>query len=319
MISDGKEPPSIPSGVTAIEYSSPFDFQSLDPRVGNIFRIFIDHKFFSPIHPGIAERSFYGSAYYAPGSDIVAVAFHLGCVYFSLKRNAPRRRLLTIKNAIEISLCGEGEHHKRALSIPIPPELELRGVVLTVCIDYSPRTFPSVSRNGLRSREMPRSCPYSIRVSHFFLVTIFDEMPTFVAPGDFVRGSFQPFQLRAAEGGELSIPFSKVAFYQIFTRLNIANGMFLVFRIFFILQEGLVEVAFVEGTKMRIVPVPEGQSVSDALKKKVGQSEIASGEIHKFEPSETGLVVDGMAIDPILGIVMAQVVGAGRQRAKDRA
>jgi hypothetical protein len=97
---DVKDTPAIPPGVVAIEYSHPFDLQPLEPRVGHIFRVFVDTKYFVASHPGIVERSFYGSTYYAPGSDLVAMAFHLGCLYFSLKRNAPRRRLMTIRNAI---------------------------------------------------------------------------------------------------------------------------------------------------------------------------------------------------------------------------
>jgi hypothetical protein len=191
--------------------------------------------------------------------------------------------------------------------------------MLTIAIDYSPKTFPQVSRNGLRSREMPRLCPYSMRISHFWLVTVFDEKPRLVPPIEFIRGTFQPFQLRTSESGEVSVPFSKVAFYQLFTRLNIANGMFAVFRIFFILHEGFAEVAFIEGTKMKIVMVPEGVLVNEAMKRRPSQFEIASGEIHRFEASDTGLIVAGVAIEPIHGIILTQIVGAGRsQRLKDR-
>lgn len=315
---DFKEPATFDTGVIAIEYTYPFDVQKLEPRVGNIYRFFIHEKFFVLTHPPIAERGLYGCTYYAPHSDLTAIAMHFGCIFTSHKRKATtRRRLSTVRNALEICLCSEGEYHRRSNTLILAPELDLRGVVVTLCIDHSPSTFPQVMRNGIRSREFPRPCPFCLRISHFYLVTGFDEMPRLVPPGEFIHGSFQPIQ-RALENGEVSIPYSPLMFLQIFTRLNIANGIFSAFRIFLLVNDGFAEVVFTEGTRMKVMMLPEGATVSDAQKRRIVGSEIAAGEIHLFEPSENALTVSGTVIGPIHGIVLVQGPSGKTQRSKDK-
>jgi hypothetical protein len=115
------------------------------------------------------------------------------------------------------------------------------------------------------------------------------------------------------------IPFSSHIFLQLFTRLNIANGIFSIFRIFFIVPEGKIEITFVEGTKMRLSMINENMSALEIAKKKVSYPEVAIGELHQFEPTEDGLVVNETRFSPITGIVMLQLVGSGKtQRNKDK-
>jgi hypothetical protein len=117
------------------------------------------------------------------------MAFHLGCAYFSLKPNATPPsdhdsqcdRNLTLWRRQAPQSCSLCCHPSRIGSaVRCPDSLQ-------------------VSRNSLQSRP----CPNSMRISHF-LATVFDEMPGLVSPTEFVRGSFEPFQLRTSDSGELS-------------------------------------------------------------------------------------------------------------------
>lgn len=309
------------AGVVAIEYDTSFKWDDLNPKIGNIFRFFIDQNFFRPSHKPIQEKQIYGSTYNTPTSDLVCMAMHFGCLHFQLKRKATtRRRLLTTKNALEICLCGEAEYHKRAITIPVAQEIDLKGVVLTVCVERSPNHFPQVSRNGIRSRDTQMTFPYSLRISNYYLLTEFDEMPRLVRPQEFVRQNFLPIQLVAQDNGESMIPFSKALWAQLVTRLNIANGMFTIFRIFLVLGEGKAELVFIEGTKMKVLAASENLPANELAKKKIQPGgEIAEGYIHEFVPSDTGLKVGDVDITPVLGIIMIQLIGAGKSfRSKDK-
>jgi hypothetical protein len=303
----------------AIEYAPGFDFQSLDPKIGNMFRFFVDQKYIAPTHPPIAERELYGSTYYAPHSDLAAMVRHFGCLFFPSKRKSAQRRLNSISNAVEICLYGESDYHKRANVIQIPPEFGLRGVVVTVCIENTPTRFSQVFRNGIRSKDAQPTLSYSLRIAHFYLVSAFDDMPRLVAPSEYVRQSFHPIQLRPGSSGEMLIPFSSAVFSQIFTRLNITNGMFAVFRIFFVLVEAKVEVSFIEGTRMKLSEYSENAPALEIVKRKLQPSELVSGELSQFEVSDTDLLVNGISVGPISGIIMVQMIGTGKgQRSKDK-
>ena len=309
------------SGVTAIQYKATFKWEDLQPEIGNIFRFFIDQNYFRPSHKPIQERQLYGSTYNAPTSDLVCMAMHFGCLHFQSKRKATtRRRLLTTKNALEICLCGEAEYHKRATTMPVAQEIDLKGVVVTVCVERSPNHFPQVNRNGIRSRDTQVSFKYSLRISNYYLLTEFDEMPQLVEPQDYVRQNFMPIQLVAQENGESMIPFSRAIWAQIITRLNIANGMFTIFRIFLVLGDGKAELMFVEGTKMRVVAASENLPANELAKKKLPLgATIAEGHFHQFVPKENGLQVGDVEIAPVLGIIMIQLIGAGKSfRSKDK-
>jgi hypothetical protein len=306
-------------GLTAMEYVPGFDFQSLEPKVGNMFRFYIGQRYISPMHPPIAERELYGCTYYAPQSDLAAMAMHFGCLFFHSKRKSSVRRLNCVKNAIEICLCGESEYHKRCSLMAIPGDIGLKGIVVTICVENAPSHFHQVARNGIRSKDMQPTLPYCLRISHFYLVSGFDEMPLLVAPSEYVRQTFQPMQLRPGENGEVFVPFSPQIFFQLFTRLNIANGIFSVFRIFLLVGDGKMEVCFVEGTKMKVLSIAESGLVSDLVKKRISyQEEVAVGELHQFEANEAGLVVNGVSIGPVVGVIMVQVGLGKAQRMKDK-
>lgn len=311
----------VTSGVVAIQYKPTFKWEELEPEIGNIFRFFIDQNYFRPSHKPIQERQLYGSTYNAPMSDLVCMAMHFGCLHFQSKRKSTtRRRLLTTKNALEICLCGEAEYHKRAITIPVAQEIDLKGVVVTVCVERSPNHFPQVNRNGIRSRDTQLNFRYSLRISNYYLVTEFDEMPHLVEPQDFVRQNFIPIQLVAQENGESMIPFSRAMWAQIITRLNIANGMFTIFRIFLVLGDGKAELVFIEGTRMRVVAASENLPANELAKKRLPPgATIAEGHIHQFVPIENGLKVGDTVISPVLGMIMIQLIGAGKSfRSKDK-
>jgi hypothetical protein len=76
----------------------------------------------------------------------------------------------------------------------------------------------------------------------------------------------------------MAIPFSKATFPHLLMELNIVNGMFSVFGSLLSFQEGLMEVVFIQETKMKGGIAPQGQLVDEAVKKKPNPMELAMGE-----------------------------------------
>ncbi|KAK8890980.1 hypothetical protein M9Y10_028181 [Tritrichomonas musculus] len=288
--------------VTALEYTPNFNLSELKPQPGDIFRIFIDQKYTNYSHPPISGRVLYGGPYYAPESDISAISSHFGCLFqYHKRKSTSHRRLNTIRNALELSLCGEAEYGRRAQVIQFPIETQLKGVLLTICIDYSPPYFSQCKKNGLRSRDIREPRSYSIRVSHFWHVSEFDEPIIFENADNYVRHKYtmpiiseNDFIDSSKKESFASIEFNSAFFSQFLTRLNIINGLFIVYRVFFNMPDKKIEMTGDQTCNIIIRDAPsEDISLTDIAKRK----DQPGNDIVTCELSEVEILPDGLNIN----------------------
>lgn len=223
--------------MTAIEYTPSFDLKSLNPQPGDIIRFYINEKYSNYSHPPISHRMIYGSTYYAPDSDISAISSHFGCLFqYHKRKSLSHKRLNTVRNALEIAVCGEAEYARRAVIVQMPVETRIKGVVVTICVDFPPAYFPQCKRNGFQSRELQESRPFSLRVAHFWLVSDFDEPIELVNPENYVKQQYQLPPIKSLDGLSdrfIVLEYNQSFLKQFFTRLNIVNGLFMVYRVVF--------------------------------------------------------------------------------------
>lgn len=290
--------------VTALEYTPSFDLSKYHPQPGEIFRIFVDQKYTNYSHHPISQRTLYGGPYYAPESDISAISSHFGCLFqYHKRKSTSHRRLNTVRNAFELSLCGEAEYHRRAQCIQFPIETHLKGVLLTICIDFSPPFFPQCKKNGLRSRELREQRNYSIRISHFWHVSDFDEPIIFKEGNDYVRGKYvmptiaQNVFLDSAKKESFAlIEYNALFLNQILTRLNIVNGLFQVYRIFIETSNKKIEISGDQTCNLviRKAPPDDINSTEIARLKDQPGNEIVSCELCEIQILPDGIIADNM-------------------------
>jgi hypothetical protein len=276
---------------TAIEYRPGFNLASLRPAVGDLFRFFIAVRFISFDHRPIAERLCFGSTYYALHSDLAAVAVHTGCLYVNPKwRMAAARRLCTVQNLYELMSTSESQYAKSAIVIDLPLDFGLRGLLVQVYIDSSPGGFPSTQHNGLRSTEWTQATSLSLRITHSVLVTTYDPLPRFVPPVEFRRQSAICPVFHFALNDEIAVDFTPAIFLQIFSRLNVAKGLFRIFKLFFDCDNCRYEIVHVGDCTFKVLQ---------------GRVEIVpEAEMYDFHVTRRAIGVQSIRFDPVDGIIL---------------
>ncbi|OHS98514.1 hypothetical protein TRFO_35044 [Tritrichomonas foetus] len=312
---DGMEPKINPNysqyGITAIEYTPDFKISDLDPQPGDIFRFYVDEKYTNYSHPPLGGRVIYGAPYYAPESDISAISSHVGCLFqYHKRKSTSHRRLNTIRNALEISLCGEAEYHRRAQIIQFPLEAHPKGVLLTICIDYAPPSFPQCNRNGLRSRDLHDARPFSMRVSHFWLVSEFDEPIIFKRPQEYMRQKYLLPTLKEVDSNHtILIEFNTLFISQFLTRLNLINGLFSVYRFFFTAKNKKYELTGNTKCFLTVLEVTVESSTPEIAKRRDVQGEtITTCELSEFQILPDGFIINDYKFEGISEITLIQIV-----------
>lgn len=290
--------------VTALEYTPNFSLLDYNPQPGEIFRIFIDQKYTNYSHTPISQRTLYGGPYYAPESDISAISSHFGCLFqYHKRKSTSHRRLNTVRNAFELSLCGEAEYQRRVHVIQFPIETQLKGVLLTICIDYSPPFFPQCKKNGLRSRDIKEARNYSIRISHFWHVSDFDEPIIFKKGNDYIRQRYtmpiisqNEFIDSARRESFALIEYNATFFNQVLTRLNVINGLFQVYRIFIETSNKKIEITGDQACNLVIRDAPSEDINSTEIAKRKDQpgNEIVSCELCEVQVLPDGIIAGNM-------------------------
>lgn len=219
--------------ITSINYSLFFNVADLNPKIGMTYRIFVDQRFISFMHPPVIDRRLSGFIHYSPESDLVAVIMHTGCLFPDPKsKETTHRQFQTVTNLFETMCCSETEYHKRAVIYHIHNDVRIKGILVTILICPSPLSFQETNRNGIRSHKSSAST-FSYRISDFRILTKFDKMPKIVAIKDYVsRRIIQPL-FHLSFTGEVGIKYSKEIFDQFISQETIINGLFEVYRIFF--------------------------------------------------------------------------------------
>lgn len=222
-----------PNEITAIEYSLFFNIADLNPSIGMTYRIFVDQRFISYMHPPVIDKKIYGFMHYSPESDLAAVIMHTGCLFADTKsKETTHRQFQTITNFFETMCCSETEYHKRAVIYQIKNDVRIKGILVTILICPSPPSFQAVNRNGIRSKESPPST-FSFRISDFRILTKFDKMPKIVSIEDYCCKIIMQPTFHLSFTGEIGIKYSKEIFTQFISPETITNGIFEVYRIFF--------------------------------------------------------------------------------------
>jgi hypothetical protein len=78
--------------------------------------------------------------------------------------------------------CSEIEYPKVAIIVDLPLDLGVRGVLIQLYIDSSPGFFPSLQRNGFKSKELDHPELFSMRITHSSLLALHDPLPQLVRP-----------------------------------------------------------------------------------------------------------------------------------------
>ena len=298
--------------LSAIEYTPDLRIASLDPRPGDIFHFFVDEKYTNFSHPPLAQRMVFGSPYYAPDSDISAISSHFGCLFqYHKRKSSSYRRLNTVRNALELCLCGEAEYHRRAQIYQFPLEARPRGVFLTICVDYAPPSFSQCNRNGIRSRDLHEKRPYSLRVAHFWLVSDFDGPIEFKSPAEFVRHKYVlPPLKEVTPNHEVFLDFDPLFLNQFLTRLNIMNGLFSVYRVFFEIQnQKKIEVTTDIPCNLILYEVSEEATPSELAKKRDQRGkELKRCELSEVQILPNYLLFEKYLIENIKNIILIHIV-----------
>lgn len=283
---------------SALEFNPSFNISDFNPQTGEIFKIWVPINYISYNYPGISEHKVFGSTHYAPQSDIAGMILHSGILYINPKTKlSTYRRFCTVLNLFEVMGLNETEFHKSAVSLDLPIDLKISGVLVHIYIDTSPLTFPSMSRNGFRSTELLESQPFSMRITNFSIITAYDEQPSIVPPGQYLRQKAILPTFKFTFTGNIGIVFSRGIFMQLFSRFNIIHGMFNVYCIFFDVEQDRYEISSIGDTEFTVNKLIN-PSDTERRKKEV-ISVISSAFITDFAVGKNKLVIKGTVFQPV--------------------
>jgi hypothetical protein len=184
----------------------------------------------------------------------------------------------------------ESEYSKAAVVIHLPLDLGLNGLLIQVYVDNSPGTFLPSLHNGFRSLEWAKSEPFAMRITHFALITIYDQKPILVPPNEYKRQRILVPTFKFGLADEIEIEFSPTVFLQIFSWVNVAKGMFRVFRLFFDSDRCRYEIIHLGERMFKVV--------------NGGNEVMAEAEMFEFHVTRKTIEVQALNFDPVEGIVL---------------
>jgi hypothetical protein len=196
-----------------------------------------------------------------------------------------------VRNFYQIDGIDDESYAFLADVVEIPPDLQPKGVLMTLYIDKSPAFFRSSIRNGYKSQYLQDPAPYSVRIVEFAVLTEFDDPPVFVAPGKYKRVTAILPAFNLTFSGEMSIAFSPDFFLQLFSRFNVTSGLFATYRMYFWCKGAKYEIQSPHAALFRIVK-DDTVMVDDVALEEVGVGEkvLAIGKA-RFEPVDSIVLV----------------------------
>lgn len=247
---------------SVIQYTPDLDITELNPCVGNIFRIYIDQSYFT--HDYVTktnqqsyddpEYQIFGSNFYSPTSNLVAITIHTGCLFLNPKiRTHKAKRFCSIQNVYEATSVPDQDYYKFAKIVEYPLDLLIQGIIIHVYIDDSPEYYLRTERNGIRSQEKGTPDRFCVRIIDSTLITMYDEIPPFVSPNEYSPSFAVAPKYSFAETGELGIAFDPRLFVQILSRNNVSKGMFRVFKLFFEVGKIKYEISYLGKMKFNVI------------------------------------------------------------------
>ena len=313
--------PGQTQGVVSIYFEPNFDINSLNPQVGDIFRFYIPNKYFLYSYQPLSDRKVYGFTHYSPNSDIAVMSAHFGCLFQKHTRKPrPKSDINTVRNAFEISGCTESEYHKREDVISFPQDSLVKGVLVTICIDQPLEHYISFNRNGIRSREFSSPTTFSMRISHFYLVTIFDEMPQCVSPESFVRGRYIIPKILSVESYGVTLSYDANFLQSFVSRMNIAQGLFNTYRIVLNNNKHKRELCLVTNTILKIsdIDFPKYKYVDLWKRNDIPGEDIIQFDLNQLKFLDKGLRVGNEHFELVSSIVLINIMKIVKRGKKDQ-
>lgn len=219
--------------------SDKLKLEDLDPKVGDLFNIFIrGDDIISMCNNHSNDESFYGKTQYPINSNLVKVAIHSGALYVKVK-SRPKNVFTTYSNFFEVQSLSRQIEPK---PLVIPQELNVKGVVLSILVENAPDKFPSEESvfTSKSSTSDDIKTKLAIRVANYKVITMFDDMPTLVQPKEYVREHLAEKEYMFSSGERyIGIKYSKAVFDQYFSYFNCANGFFRSYSLFLEVDKGV--------------------------------------------------------------------------------
>ena len=289
-----------------LEYTDGFCLQEMEPSNGDIFTFFIHESYFDFQHPGISDRNIYGNVHYTIGSDLVAVAMHTGVLFIDPKyKESSHKIFCSTSNIFETMCCSDVEYKKRAITYVIPNDVRIKGIVISILICGSPSVFISTNRNGVRSRECTKE-DLSFRISNFYILSEFDEMPRIVKKNEYVRDCAVTPSCQLSFTNEIGFKFTKYTFSQFFNVINVINGFFNAYRLFFDVKDERYEIELcydVCGFCFNVIKIitPNSLEILRRKQSKIVEKEIIveNTELFNIKVGDDYLNFDGKTFKPV--------------------
>lgn len=300
--------------LNAIEYTPNFVLYDLQPNIGQLFHFYVPQRFISLTHQPVIDRVIYGSPHYSPESDIATVVMHSGCLFLDPKiKSTSNRHFYTVCNINLCMCCSDNEFHKRAIIKPIPLDVHIDGVLVTIAIDASPMQYTAVLRNGIRTRESGPT-DFSIKVTNFHIITAYDEKPNIVPPNEFIRGLMYVPTFEFSFTGEIGMQYTPQLFSQIFSLPNLVNGLFRAYRAFFDSSGSRYEIVASQNYYYsKIVKLIDPVSVEILNRKKSSVPEVEviveSFDLNSVKCTEHSIVIGTVEFKPVETILLVTIAG----------
>ena len=298
MIDIEKNSLELNNDFTALEYNPNFNFNQFNPNFGNIFRIFLPQQYFN----SKPEKQVFGLNHYSPTSDLVVMAMHSGALFIHPKsKSLTRRRFCTLKNFFEVQNCSESEYNKNSEVIDIPLDLTIQGVLLNILIDSPPSKYLSVTRNGIKSLEPTESTSYSLRISNFFVISMYDDKPLIVEPQKYIRSNAAVPTFKFSTYDELGINYSIDIFRQIISRFNIINGFFNSNRVIFDCKNIRYELFYDNDINFKLLKFNNNYSIYDQKIDNLNNTELILDKINLSDiyAENNGIKIKNNLFNPI--------------------
>ena len=293
-----------------LEYTPELDLRNFDPKPGDLFLVFVGQQYLTYQMESVRQHKVFGSYYYTPDSDIPAMIFHSGILFIHPKLKAfPHRRFSTVQNVYEVMSMSESDYARKAVVLDLPTDLQIKGVLVNIYIDKSPESFIATTHNGYPSQRLPHAAEFAMRFTEFSIVTMYDVLPVTVPAHEFQKSHAVVPSFDFTFTGEVGIKFEPMMFVQIFSRYNVCNGMFDVYRLFFDVERDRFEICWRRGTRFSVVKYIEQVSVEVVRHKNIPTDKgvvIDDADISDFAVTRGAIIVKGKRFEPVSSLVLVQ-------------
>lgn len=297
---------NVESDLGVLEYNPSFTLRDIALRVGDVVVVYIPERYFTVDKLPILSQKVTGTTIYSPDSDICGICIHSGSLFLNTDvKSKYARRFCTINNTFEILGYSESEWSKVSDVVHFPLDLMITGVILTLYIDDSPKTFTGCKRNGIVSKESQVPEQYAIRVTQKSILTIYDPEPTIVPISEYIPEHVTIPRFKLTFTADIGIEYNPFIFTQIFSRDNVFKGLLKSYKLCF------------DSNRVRYeIQCPEGEDTFDVMKHESGEVVAIGVPMIDFKVTQRSIIIQKTRIQDVDSIVLIRVKN---NRAKARA